>query len=258
MGYAPALAVEGQPRVALPYGLFSVLTLRGSDDAHWSNGIEWQAMTCDPASSILDPSCTNSPEKFFGDMNVPGEADGFVVYGSATCGTPGSNALQEGEERAQAHLLAREEAQAEANLWARLADEAVDINPAGALSRRAALAKLERWMGSSYGSLGVIHAPRDAASLFPDLKGSSGRLLTALGTPVAAGAGYPGTSPTGANPAANETWVFASPAVFGYRGPVFTSTALDHEKNDYYALAERQYVIGFDPCGVAAVRMSTA
>jgi hypothetical protein len=118
---------------------------------------------------------------------------------------------------------------------------------------------LEKWIGQVYGSLGAIHADRGAVSLWATngaVKGSGSRLLTTVGTPVSAGGGYPGTSPAGADPAAGETWVFASPAMFGYRGPVQSTYALDRGVNNALAIAERNYVVGFDPCGVGAVRMT--
>ena len=123
------------------------------------------------------------------------------------------------------------------------------------------LAALEGWLGSVYGSLGVIHADREAASLLPDVEKTGARLLTKLGTPVSAGGGYPGTAPTPLDQPApdrveGERWLYASPALFGYRGSVFTDSALDRAKNDHYAVATRLYVVGHDPCGVAAVRMT--
>lgn len=257
MAYGPPQLVEGQPRVGLPFGLFSVLSLRGSENPHWANGIEWEAMTCAPASGLSGYSCENPVEKFFRRGIETGKADPFVVYGSSLCGTPGGRATQEGEERATAHLLAREEGQAEAHVWGILAQDAEDQNTGGALTPEKALAVLEGWFGESYGSLGVIHGSRRAISLLgSSVKATGSRLFTRLGTPVSAGGGYPGTGPDGQPRPAGEEWLFASPALFGYRGTVFSSNALDTRHNDYYSLSEREYVIGFDPCGVAAVRMT--
>src|SRR5699024_3125298 len=77
----------------------------------------------------------------------------------------------------------------------------------------------------------------------------SGRLETRLGTPVVAGTGYAGDT------------VIGSPRVFGYRSEVFTSSnnagdLLDRSTNDLYAVAERRYVLGFDPCGVGIVQLA--
>jgi hypothetical protein len=195
--------------------------------------------------------------KVFRGSGGVGEAVPFTAVGSYKCGTPGGPAFQRGEEFATADLLAHEQAQVEAFLWSRLAAEATDLNAAGALSPAQALAALEDYIGQTYGSLGVIHGSRGSAStLDTRIVQSGSRLVTKVGTPVVAGAGYLGLSPALAAPAAGETWLFASPTLFGYRGEVFTNAALDRTKNDHYALAERQYVVGFDPCGVGAVRMT--
>ena len=261
MGFAAPQHVEGQPRAGLPFGLFSVLSLRASEDPHWANGIEWEAMTCAPVTALADPDCETPVELHFDDTAAIGAAEPFVVYGSAKCGTPGGRPDLDGEERATAHLLAREEAQAEALLWGRaLAPVATDVGPSTALPPEQALAVLEGWLGAVYGSLGVVHGSRTAASLLGSdagVQSSGSRLLTRLGTPVVAGAGYPGSGPGGTPAADGEEWLFASPSLFGYRGSVFTTTTLDTRNNDHYALAGRQYAIGFDPCGVAAVRMTT-
>src|SRR6478609_6962944 len=256
------VVVEAKPRVALPFGLFSVLDFRESQDPHWINGIEWQALTCDPALSY-DVVCEDPDEDpetarlrlWVEDVEATGNrgnASAFSVYGFAKCGLPGGRDLQKGEEEATAHLLSREEAEVEAQTWSRMSAEATDLNPAGAVSPSKALAILERWMGSEYGSLGAIHADRGAATLLADhIANQNGpRLLTKIGTPVVAGAGYPGTSPAGVL-TADVAWVYASPALFGYRGPVYPSDregGFDRGTNDHYAVASRGYVVGFDPC----------
>lgn len=268
MGYAPSQVVEGQPRVGLPFGLFSVLSLRESSDPHWANGITWEAMTCDPVSAIDDPDCNTVITMHFADSSNTGVATAFTTYGSYLCGTPGGRTLEQGQESATAHLLAREEAQAEFQVWKRLATYPPTILGGGtALSVSQALATLENWLGGTYGSLGVIHAPRGAVEAMGKryAQPSGSRLSTTIGTPVVAGSGYvSGTTPTGGSAAsAGEAWVLASPALFGYRGQVFTSSdrpedLLDTGHNNLYAVAERQYVVGFDPCGVAAVKMNLA
>lgn len=252
--------VEAKPRIALPYGLFSALDLRESQDEHWLGGIEWEAMTCSPVTALADfddPDCETQFEKEFADLSTLGEARAFLVYGSARCGVPGGRADLKAEEAAVADLLAREQNQAEAALWRRMAAQAVDVNPSGALDPAAALGALEDWLGGVYGSLGVVHGTRGAITgLHRNVKASGSRLLTTVGTPAVAGGGYPGTSPSGAAAAAGETWVYASPALFGYRGPVHSHMEIDRGVNNAVAMAERAYVVGYDPCGVAAVRMN--
>jgi hypothetical protein len=259
--YGHRQVVEAQPRVGLPFGLFSVLSLRESSDPHWANGITWEAVSCDPVTGFddwqVDPTCDTEMTKVFRGSGGTGEALPFTAVGSYKCGAPGGPAFQRGEEFATADLLAHEQAQVEAFLWSRLDDEAADLHASGALDPYQALAALENWMGRNYGSEGVIHGSRGAISLLGKrIEASGSRLRTRIGTPVVAGAGYPGTGPAGAAASAGEEWLMVSPSLFGYRGAVFTNSALDRTKNDHYALAERQYVVGFDPCGVGAVRMN--
>jgi hypothetical protein len=261
MGYGPKQVVEAQPRVGLPYGLFSVVALRESGDPHWANGITWESVSCAPVTGFsawqADPTCNTDMQKVFRGSGGRGEAVPFTAVGSYKCGAPGGPAFEQGEEFATADLLAHEQAQVEAFLWSRFTAVATDINSGGALNPAQALAALENWMGTRYGSLGVIHGSRGAiGALDQKVVAAGSRLRTNIGTPVVAGSGYPGTGPGGSAPAAGQTWLMASPALFGYQGASFTTAVLDQTKNDHYALAERQYVVGFDPCGVAAVRMT--
>jgi hypothetical protein len=122
---------------------------------------------------------------------------------------------------------------------------------------------LEDYLAANYGSQGVIHLTKGFAlqALSLDLLETTGngtRLVTKLGTPVAAGAGYPGTAPGGAAAGPNATWAYASPALFGYRSEVFTpDDTFDHAHNELTSLAGRSYLFGFDPCGVGAVKVAT-
>ena len=263
MAFAPAALVEPPVRAPLPYGLFSVLLWRPDGEGRWRNGASWESGTCDPARGIGDVACDPDvdtiglPKDLSWDQ-LAGAASPFTVYGVWAC-SPVAATPERAEEMARAHLLAREEARVEQALW--LGDlgnvpnltAAVTAAGAGATVTGAtveeAWGELEGLLGAEYGSLGVIHAPRKHA-LVALAKGiletSGGRLRTKLGTPVAAGAGYP-----------DEGRIIGTGALFGYRTDVFVPSAragdlLDHTRNDLYAVAERSYLIGFDPCGVGA------
>lgn len=283
-GFAPAALVEGSPRLPLPFGLFSVLTPRPEGDARWQNGIKWETLTCDPVSGRSGAGCGDVadeqgdfPEDVIGlpkalDRNAgeTGEAAAFAVYGHFNC-SPVGFTPEAAQERATAHLQAREEARVEQALWTgdlgntpNLAADAVNLTSGGGVSPSAALALLEDFIATTYGSLGVIHMTRGAVDIMASLTLISQvgqRLLTPAGTPVVAGAGYPGTDPDG-NVAADTTWAYASPALFGYRGDVITSSArpgdlLDRSTNDLFAIAERPYLLAYDPCGVGAAAFNT-
>lgn len=195
-----------------------------------------------------------------------GVASPFTVYGHFSCSPVGWTPA-EAQDFAGRHLLAREEARVERALWTGDLGNVPALQGAGTTDVSVAAAKLEESVGllenylaTNYGSQGVIHMTRQAALVglgLSVLTTSGGRLLTALGTPVVAGAGYPGTGPVGQVAAASTSWVYATPALFGYRSEVFTSSnrpgdLLDRATNDLYAVAERSYLLGFDPCGVAA------
>lgn len=267
MSYAPAQVVDGITRQPLPYGLFSVLVPRTSPDPHWQNGIQWESLTCAPASGIGDPNCdpeeetTGLPKNFAPSGDV-GEATPFTVYGSYEC-SPVGHTVEYAQDRATEHLLAREEFRVEQALWTGDLDNegfAEDADSVGTgLSISRAVAALDRWIATNYGSLGVIHMTREAADLAVSALVVVARpngLYTNVGTPVVAGSGYPGTGPTGQVPDDDSTYIYATPALLGYRSEPFPgvtppSAGLDKSKNDLYAVSERTYVVGWDPCGSA-------
>lgn len=278
--FAPALVLPDSPapRQPLPFGLFSVLSWADTGDVHWQNGVTWEAVGCQPVSGIGDPTCApgstaaSGLPKNFVTGSALGNAGKFTVYGEYKCSPFGhSDDIAFSLERATSHLFAREEARVEQAFWSGdlgntpSLQGASDLTPgSGAVAPIVALATLEKWLGSVYGSLGVIHVGRGAVNYLAQngaIVAVGKRLYTRLGTPVVAGSGYVNTSPTGSTPASGEHWAYATPAVFGMRSEVFTSTArrgdlLDRSKNDLYAVAERTYIVGFDPCGSAAVRFT--
>lgn len=256
MSFAPAQVVEGQPRVALPFGLFSVLTPRsGSGDPHWGNGITWETLGCAPASGIGQVDCDPETEpiglpKTFAGSGEMGEAEPFTVYGSYSC-SPVGHTVEYAQQRATEHLQAREEARVEQALWTGdLGNNtfSTDAESVGSsLTVVKAVASLEKWLAQNYGSLGVLHMDRHLATvgLKEGVLAARGNVLyTVLGTPVVAGAGYDGPE------------VYATPALLGYRSDIFpgvspASAGFDRSNNDLYAVAERTYVVGWDPCGTA-------
>jgi hypothetical protein len=254
---APPAFVAAPPRAPLAYGLGSVLGWRDGD--RFTSGVQWTSVTCDPAGGRGGPWCDPDtviglPKEFDGERTV-GEATPFIVYGHDTCSPIGSS-FTEGQEYATAHLLAREEARAEQALWT--GDLGSVPNFVGANgyappvsagthdTAQAALAAVEDGLAREYGSVGVIHMSRRTASLLAKyLEKRGGKLFTkGLDTPVVAGAGYPDLGE-----------IVGTAALFGYRGDIFTSSnrpgdLFDRGQNQMYAVAEREYTIGFDPCPV--------
>lgn len=261
---APPAPVAAPARTALPYGLGSHLGWRTGD--RFQTGVVWTSPTCDPAGGRGGPDCdpeavVGLPKEFTGER-TSGEATPFIVYGHDQCNVV-ANSPAEAQEFATNHLIAREEARAEQALWtgdlgnvpnfsgANGYDAPVDVGTYD--DAVAALAAVEQGMGRLYGSLGVIHMSRAMATILAKhLEKRGGRLYTrGLDTPVIAGAGY------GHLETATSRRIVGSPALFGYRGDIITASdrpgdLLDRSDNTMYAIAEREYVIGFDPCPLVA------
>jgi hypothetical protein len=283
MPIAPASLVVGAPRVALPFGLFSTFTLRDAGADRWESGVQFETDPCDPVDGIgyydwCNPGATiGLPKDLAKNIGLVAKATPFTVYGHFQC-SPTGWTPERAQDMATAHLLDREEQRVEKalatgdlgnipNLFTDVdgvgTNPTILSNPDGVTPSfpQVALGLLENFIAQTYGSMGIIHMSRGAAMVLTNngmLQVRGSRLTTMVGTPVAAGGGYPGTGPTGA-PAvpALTAWIYATPAIFGYRSEVFTSSnvagdLLDRNQNNLYAVAERNYLIGFDPCGVGA------
>ena len=260
----PGIVVEGPPRRSRPYGLFSVLgALDGPD--HWDDGgVKWETLGCDPVSGIGVVDCEPGEEGETTAEGLPknrdatsglGEATPFGVYAPYKC-SPVGHTIEYASDRATQRLLAREEAYVEYALQSGALGNEPSFTGAESVGAGSdhieALDALEQFIADNYGSQGVIHAPAGAAHTLSQsgtiiTNGSVARTVT--GTPVVFGSGY-----TNDDASTGRAW--ATPALFGYRGPVFYPSnrpgdLLDRSVNDLYAVAERTYLVGWDDCGVA-------
>lgn len=267
-GIVPATLVTGPPRLPVPYGLFTVAPPRSGSD-HWQGGgVQWETLTCDTLGGVSMVQCDETQmtglPKDLAKMPVdPGEANPFSVYGHYTC-SPIAMSWEEMYNLAEQHLTTREEQQVEQTLWtgdlgnvpnfsgANGYPAPNDVTPAtGTVDVWTAIAVLEQQFPDVYGSLGVLHMSRGNAARAIEqqlLQTKGGRLSTWLGTPVVAGVGYGGGK------------IVASSQLFTYRSDVFPGNlggdTLNTSTNDYTALAERTYLVGFDPCGLSSVTLS--
>lgn len=203
------------------------------------------------------------------------EASPFTVYAPFEC-SPVGNTPASAQDYATGKLQAGEENAVERAFWTGYLGNSPSLGVpstlgsataetiATGLTPAEALAALEQYAAENYnGSQGVIHLTRAAALIMAAaslIVRSGNSLSTALGTPVVAGTGYAGTGPDGAAPADGQAWAYVTPQLFGYRSEIFTSTnragdLLDRATNDLYAIAERTYLLAFDPCGVGAVSL---
>lgn len=256
---AAGVAASGGP---LPATAVTVTFAFGSDlpqmtaDGSGLTGGTTPKVAVSTATDGTTPTRGGLPKTFNGG-GVIGSADMFTVYGSYKCSTIG-NTLDHAQEQAEANLVAQEESAAESQLWDQIvADSPTTVSSAG--DPVTAVALLEGFLADNYGSLGVIHASKAAATalIAAGVVYSDGNdLYTMLGTPVVAGGGYPGTDNTDSTPKSGSEYIAASPSLFGFRSEVFYSSnrpgdLLDRTVNDMYGVAERNYLLGYDPCGVA-------
>lgn len=244
---APAVTLSGPPRVPTPFGLFSVLAFLPSAEGRWENGAVWEALTCEPLPDVLvydcDPDIAQGFPKVFDASPGTGEAPAFTVYGTYHCSLTG-NTADFAEEQATAHLLAREEQAVSAKVWASLLADSHHQDLGSFADAGSALAAVECANRLSYGSLGMLHVSCQALPLLAAAQliapySTRNQLFDIYGTPIEV-TDAPGSAMIG-----------MTPALLGYRSDVFTppSMMLDTSNNDLYGLAERTYLVGWDPCG---------
>ncbi|WP_353107827.1 hypothetical protein [Gordonia sp. (in: high G+C Gram-positive bacteria)] len=245
------------------FGLLSVATIINQLDLHWKNGTEHvpnpvpsgatSGIDCAPAALSID----DDPMDIVTDLPMRVWADFSAKH-------PGLTA-DEIHERARLALSVSEGNLVEAAVWS-TADTKImgadTATPAGtsAVSLTAGLASMERWLYDSYGGTGVLHVAREVVPFLAQrqlVTEKNGRLLTTLGTPVAAGA-YPGSGPTGTAAAAGTSWIAATGAVHvtrsevrvpGENGPAY----FDHRTNTVIGHAERVYVVGWENLQAASL-----
>lgn len=260
-----------QPEPA-SYGLLSVANIV-DDDTLWQMGLEWEPLPAAPAGlvSIICPPADGSdpaglpltPESGVDTArSLP-----FGVYGSYSCSTfsrPGDEA----ENRARQHLALAEETAVEQAIAAGGFDNtptlqgAADLTPGGgAVPLGIGVGKLESRLATTYGGIGVIHAPRVTAANFPAVGPQGQRMVSRLGNLVAFGAGYDlaNTGPDGVAPPDGEAWMYVTPRPIVRRSDVIvtpdTDQRPDRRTNDYTIIAQRVYLVGWDPQVKAAIRV---
>jgi hypothetical protein len=116
-----------------------------------------------------------------------------------------------------------------------------------------ALGLLEESFADCYRGTGIIHVPIAILPLMEDgwlVTDVDGRLMTRAGNLVAVSGGYTGSGPDGAL-AEGVRWMYMTPPIFGYRSDVRTFPrveTMDRSVNTVFAIAERNYLLGYDCC----------
>jgi len=274
----------------LPYGLLSVVQTP-TDDAdkrHWRNGIQFQGDPCDAAQTTQDP-CPSPSAGFVKPPTADGlpakGAESFTVYAYLPCNPVGY--YQTAEQRILNHFTMGEARAVERTFWTGIIDApvtgityphlaadtevasdglspvllqtAADVVVTGVVDIVEGIGLLESALGTCFGGVGVIHAPRAA---FAHMSANhliytrGGTAYTLADTPIAFGAGYPGTSPAGDTPAFGNVWLYATGPIMMRRDPEIKITAtpaesLDRSVNTLNMIAERTYNLAWDCCHFA-------
>jgi len=269
---------------ALPYGLWDSIQTPSPDGAHWQNGVTWVERcpagdtTYDECLSVTGTGAPPAPPAK--TPNVEQTSRGalpFTVIAEFQCTPVG---LGDAQNIARDALTRVEQQQVETAFWTGSAagqpvvfphlaadtevlDGDVVLQPAATpvvtgSDVAVALGTLEQELADCYKGQGLIHVPPTA---LPTLAAwnlvteRDGRLHTAAGNLVVAGGGYTGTGPDGTAPAAGTAWVYATGAAWGYRSEVFLTQvrdSLDRSTNTLRMQAERNYLLGFECCLLAA------
>ena len=278
----------------LPDPLWAAAEHPPAGDPHWQQGVTWQewcggagttydeclAVTgtggAPAAASALTPNATQTNRG----------ATPFTVYAMFECSPVGQDlALDKAEQalaRREPYLVSRtfwtgsagtSGSAAQTTAWPHLASDTTLDDPSGIRLQTAAsplvtggadvataLGSLEAALAVCYGGQGVIHVPLAALPTFAAenlaQEGPDGRLYTPSGNLLVAGAGYTGSAPSGAAPAADTYWIYATGAMFGYRSDVFVREmpdTFDRSKNTVKMIASRTYLFGFECCHLAAL-----
>lgn len=232
------MPVAAPPVVEHPYGLFSIAPPTSPADEAWELGITFPNVACgNLVRSTYDECINGGPEpgaKTFDDCPLWATGKAFTLYSGAHFA--GSDSRAEAAARARAQLTAGEQTAAEARWWSGFAASSPIVLPTAALV--AGLAALEDRLAAEYSGTGVILMTRGNATLLASyLTTSGGKLMTMVGTPVVAGAGF------------TSDRLQATGATAIRRTPIFDREGFDTSNNSALAIAERTYLIVQD-CAV--------
>lgn len=268
-----------------PFGLLSAAQPATSSGTHWQNGVTWES-NCLNSNTTYEECITVTGSSgpppaaptMVADTNYfQRGATPFTVFAKFNCSPVGTNV----QELANEALRATASWQVERALWTGLAGAQAVVWPHLAASVAvtgtdfallqsvpvtgaaddvsASLGFIEQALADCYVGQGVIHIPRLAVATFDSwglLKVVRGQLQTLAGNIVVVGAGYPGTSPAGAAPAAGTTWIYGTGSVFELHSDVRSfqlRETFNRSENTVEAIAEQTYVLGWDCCHAGAI-----
>lgn len=265
MVFAPPIPVAPPAFTPRRYGLFSVAQMVGEESWEWRSGVVQDHVSegCAPTGDIWVQPCPPDDPGDKTATSMLAEANGgeaFTVIAGAAC-SPVGITVAEWDSRAQARLLATEEATVELVLQGVSAASNVAPNftgdqpsdgsftaptptsVTGTTTAHGTLGALELALNGCYGGRGVIHVGPIGANAMAEsslLVRNGGVLETPLGNLVAVHALMAGDA------------MVATGAVAIRRSAVEMvgdfASSLDRDKNTVNRFAERTYVLTWDCC----------
>lgn len=286
--------VDGPGHQPLPYGLWEAVDGRTPTDPHWQQGVTWVDRCGGGGTTYADCVAVTGTGGVVPADNLEANTDQvwrgatpFTVYAEFDCSMVGlpdaTSVATDALDRVESWQVSRafwtgvsgtSGGTGQTTVYPHLAANAELDDPFGIQLQSAAtplvtgggdaatvLGALEHELADCYNGAGVIHVPHLALPTFQAAKlihcdDVTGQLMTGAGNRVVVGAGYTGSSPAGAAPAAGTSWIYATGALFGYRSAVQVRDmpeAFDRSKNTAHMIASRTYLFGWECCHIASL-----
>jgi len=271
-GVMPAI----KPEIA-SFGLLSVadVTEHPERDSHWVNGFDFETEACNFNASIMKICAPGEPDlELFDSSDTPSyyPVKPFAIKVEDVCLTPGWDVHDRKAMVLRKLKLVTQKA-LEMELWSGFAtsvsnpdegrwlasDTVTKIASSGTMSLNLAFALLEKALGDSgVGGQGVIHVPRDVATLLDTHVQPEGDVLKSKnnGNLVVSGVGYSGSAPgeldrSDTDP--TKVWIYATgPIVVHLGAPELLTPAMDAainlRNNEVTWVAARPAGVYWDGC----------
>lgn len=263
---APKTRIEAPVTQRLRGGLFSKFSPIEDSSIRWENGVTWEDVERADIGTIGQyqkpgtvkglPKVLDKPKGLAVESMEP-----ITVYATFRT-TPLDHTPEEAVAIAAQRLAQYEEYAIESALWNGVDGQGPALiraqewaNNSGAQPAEGAWNAAEKFAHTP-GVAPTFHISRRLGSLlaarqYINVDPKTGDAYTIMGTPVVFGDGYPDTPPI----------IASTGPILIYRGDVFTSTngagGFDKGQNDLTAVAERQYVVAFNPDDAYFVKVST-
>lgn len=263
---APKTRIEAPVTQRLRGGLFSKFAPIEDSSIRWENGVTWEDVERADIGTIGQyqkpgavkglPKVLDKPKGLTVESMEP-----ITLYATFRT-TPLDHTPEEAVAIAAQRLAQYEEYAIESALWNGVGGQGPALiraqewaNNSGAQPAEGAWNAAEKFAHTP-GVAPTFHISRRLGSLlaarqYINVDPKTGDAYTIMGTPVVFGDGYPDTPPI----------IASTGPILIYRGDVFTSTngagGFDKGQNDLTAVAERQYVVAFNPDDAYFVKVST-